>query len=138
MKPGGFCLFLLVCAFSLPGCDGAEPAASLTVVHGRVTYLEQPIAGGSIVFIPDEERGGSGTPVNADIQADGTYSLRNGEHAGIRPGAYRVTVRAAPRPFVRGGFAAPEPPERYSDPRTSGLSCKVQPVEDHTINFHLQ
>jgi hypothetical protein len=138
MKPGGYCLSLLICAVSLFGCDGPETTIPLTVVRGKVTYLERPVAGGSIVFIPDEERGASGTPVHAEIQADGTYSIRTGEHAGIRPGAYRVTVRSAGIVSPGGGFGPPETPERYSDPRTSGLSCKVQAVEEHTINFHLQ
>ncbi|CAN5464273.1 hypothetical protein BH10PLA2_BH10PLA2_37970 [soil metagenome] len=135
MKAGQICLFSLSCLFCALGCDNAETKPSLTVVHGTVTYLERPIAGGSIVFIPDEERGTTGKPVHADIQADGTYSLRLGERAGISPGKYRVTVASSTR---QSRFGASQPPERYSDPVTSGLACKVEPVGDHTINFHLQ
>ena len=76
--------------------------------------------------------------VQGEIQADGTYALRTGEHAGIRPGAYRVTVRSIGILAFQNRLSSPQPPERYSDPRTSGLACKVQTVEDHTINFHLQ
>jgi hypothetical protein len=108
------------------------------MVHGTVTYLDRPLSGGSIVFIPDEEHGNSGPLVHADIQTNGTYSLSTGEHPGVAPGTYRVTVRAMATLPSRGSQNWPQPPERYSDPRTSGLSCKVQAVQDHTINFHLQ
>jgi hypothetical protein len=135
MKAGAICLFSLSCLFCAIACDSAELRPSLTLVHGTVTYLERPISGGSIVFIPDEERGTIGKPVHADIQPDGTYSLRLGEHAaGICPGKYRVTVGCS----RQTRYGSIQPPERYSDPVTSGLTCKVEAVGDHTINFHLQ
>jgi hypothetical protein len=89
-----------------------------------------------VVFIPDEERGTTGQPIRAEIQGDGSYSLRTGEHAGIPPGKYRVTVGSSESSWGRQSF--PTPPDRYSDPARSGLACKVEPVADHTINFHLQ
>lgn len=110
----------------------------MTKVYGTVTYLNRPLSGGTIVFIPDEERGTTGSLIHADIQPNGTYSLRTGEHEGVAPGSYRVTVRPADFAPDRTRQNWPQPPERYSDPRTSGLSCKVQNVELHTINFHLQ
>jgi hypothetical protein len=138
MRPGGICLFWLFCASALHGCGDAESQPSLALVRGTVTYLDRPLSGGRIVFIPDEERGTSGSLIHADIQPNGTYSLRTGEHDGVAPGSYRVTVRIADAPPGRGRQNWPQPPERYSDPRTSGLACKVQAVEVHTINFHLQ
>jgi hypothetical protein len=103
-----------------------------------VSYLDRPLQGGTIVFIPDEERGTTGSLIHADIQPNGTYSLRTGTQEGVAPGAYRVTVRPASPLPGRARTDWPQPPERYCDPRTSGLSCKVQNVEAHTINFHLQ
>ncbi|HEV8059800.1 MAG TPA: hypothetical protein VGP68_07995 [Gemmataceae bacterium] len=138
MRLCGLCLFLLSCAGGLSGCDGAEAHPTLVNVHGLVSYLERPLSGGSIVFIPDEEHGHTGPLVHADIQPDGTYSLRNGERLGVPPGAYRVTVRSLGTVPSQGSPYWPQPPEKYSDPRTSGLSCKVLAVEQHTINFHLQ
>jgi hypothetical protein len=128
-------LLWLFCAVSLYGCDNPESPPALTRVFGTVSYLDRPLQGGTIVFIPDEERGTTGTLIHADIEPNGAYSLRTGTLEGVVPGAYRVTVRPG---SGRGRQDWPQPPERYSDPRTSGLSCKVQNVEAHTINFHLQ
>ncbi len=136
MRPGRSWLVSLFCGICVLGCDSAETKESLTIVHGTVTYLERPLTGGSVVFIPDEERGNSGIPVHADIQVDGTYSVRSGEHAGIPPGKYKVTV--SPNGINQARTGSFQPPERYSNPQTSGLACKVEPVADHTINFHLQ
>jgi hypothetical protein len=136
MRPGGSWLISLFCVVGVLGCDSAETKEPLTIVHGIVTFLERPLAGGCVVFIPDEDRGNSGIPVRADIQVDGTYSMRTGEHAGILPGKYRVTVSSNGAYQARGSYL--QPPERYSNPATSGLACKVEPVADHTINFHLQ
>jgi hypothetical protein len=138
MKPGSLCIVMLFCAVGPIGCGAAEPAPTRTLVHGTVTYLNRPLTGGTIVFIPDEARGTTGPLIRADIQSDGTYSLRTGEVAGVIPGSYLVTVRATAALPTRGSQNWPQPPERYSDPRTSGLSCKVQAVESHTINFHLE
>jgi hypothetical protein len=138
MRPKAICLFLLFCAICLCGCDYAPAPSSLTKVHGTVTYLDRPLSGGTIVFIPDEERGTTGSLIHADIQPNGTFSLRTGELEGVAPGSYRVTVRPANSVPDRSRQNWPQPPERYSDPRTSGLACKVQTVELHTINFHLQ
>jgi hypothetical protein len=138
MRARGVSLLWLFCAISLYGCDNPESPPVLTKVFGTVSYLDRPLQGGTIVFIPDEERGTTGALVHADIQLNGTYSLRTGTQEGIAPGAYRVTVRPASALPGRARQDWPQPPERYSDPRTSGLSCKVQNVEAHTINFHLQ
>lgn len=138
MRPGWICLFLLGSTLNLSGCENAETQPALVKVHGTVTYLDRPLAGGTIVFIPDEERGTVGALIHADIRTNGTYSLQTGEHEGVAPGSYRVTVRLADPTPDRSRQTWPQPPERYSDPRTSGLSCKVQAVELHTINFHLQ
>ena len=94
MRHGGLCLALLFCACGLIGCGSADPPPSRTLVHGTVSYLNRPLVGGTIVFIPDEERGTTGPLIHADIQPDGTYSLRTGELAGVVPGSYLVTVRS--------------------------------------------
>ena len=138
MRHGGLCLALLFCACGVIGCGGAEPPPSRTLVHGTVSYLNRPLVGGTIVFIPDEQRGTTGPLIHADIQPDGSYSLRTGELAGVVPGSYLVTVRSMATLPTRGSQNWPQPPERYSDPRSSGLSCKVQAVESHTINFFLE
>jgi hypothetical protein len=138
MRPGAFSLLSLICVVSLCGCDNSESAPLLTKVYGTVTYLDRPLTGGAIVFIPDEERGTMGAIVHAEIQPNGNYYLRSGERDGIPPGSYRVTVRPADVAPGRGRSHWPQLLDRYSDPHTSGLSCKVQNVEAHTINFHLQ
>src|SRR5437764_6589895 len=125
MRPNAICLFSLFCAISLCGCEYAPAQPTLTKVYGTVSYLNRPLQGGTIVFIPDEERGTTGSLIHADIQSNGTYFLRSGSQEGVAPGTYRVTVRPADAAPGRVRQNGPQPPERYCDPKTSGLSCKV-------------
>jgi hypothetical protein len=129
----GLCgaLGLLVVA----GC-GHAPAA-LAPVSGRVYYQGKPLAGGTIVFTPDPERGGSGPLAFAEIQADGGFTLRTGSEFGAAAGWHRVTVAAAPSPAsvpaARGGPL----PAKYSDPEQSGLRHEVKAGRTNTIDIRL-
>src|SRR5947209_2996218 len=93
------------------GC-GDDPVR-LTSVRGRVFYLHEPLRGGTIVFTPDEDRGGKGPSASAEIQADGTFHLATDKEAGAVSGWHRVTILAnAP-----DGRALPP---KYRDPELSG------------------
>ena len=89
----------VACFFGLlavAGCgqDEAVPAP----VHGRVFYKGVPLSGGSIVFTPDIERGGSGPLARGDIGPDGRYVLNTDGRAGAAPGWHRVTIVAIEGP----------------------------------------
>jgi hypothetical protein len=106
-----------------------------------VFYNRAPLAGGTIVFAPDPDRGGSGPLLRADIQPDGSYVLSNGDRPGAPPGWYRVTVVALQaEPAGQASFAPPRSllPPRYRDPDLSGLSCQVREGQENTCDFNLE
>jgi hypothetical protein len=128
---------LLVLAVS--GC-GSRPER-LPAVRGRVFYNRLPLPGGTIVFSPDPDRGGSGPLARATIEPDGSYVLTTEDRPGAAPGWYRVTVVALqPAP---AGQPLPGPPRsllppRYRDPDLSGLSFQVQDGQENTCDFNLE
>ena len=120
---------------------GCEPGADhLAPVCGKLSYQGKPLRTGTIVFTPDALRGTRGSMARADIQPDGTYSLRSNGMPGAAVGWHRVTVMATesvPVTVASGGVEAdvmmPRSllPERYRDPELSGLSRQVRPGQEN-------
>ena len=115
--------------FALPGCE-TETAAPV-LVRGTVYYRNAPLHGGVLVFTPDPVRNGDGPMSHAEIQADGTYTLRTDSRLGAVPGWHRVTVTA----FLDG---RPPLPSRYGDPEQSGLCYEVKPGRENVIDIYLE
>ncbi len=114
------------------GCSRGQPA--LAPVGGRVFYRGQPLAGGTIVFTPDPERGGSGPMASAEIGPDGHYALNTGQQKGAVPGWHRVTIGA-------GKPADGHPaslPGRFSDPELCGKCVEVKPEQTNSFDLHLE
>ena len=66
-------IFLLV-AGSLAGCGEAGPAYPAAKLEGSVTIDREPVANGTVQFMPEQAGAGAGVqPVSAVIQ-DGKYS----------------------------------------------------------------
>jgi hypothetical protein len=122
----------------LTGCQ--QGTATLAPVHGKVLYHGVVLQSGTIVFTPDASRGGSGPLAHAEIQADGTYSLRSGQGFGAVPGWHRVTVAAVYAPVNAQGYAVPQSlvPDRYRDPQLSGLVCEVKRDQPNVFDFNLE
>ncbi len=119
------------------GCGRGD---KLTPVHGHVFYRGQPLAGGTIVFTPDAERGGRGPLACGEIGADGGFTLHTGETIGTVAGWHRVTV-APPSPAASPGPATTpvlELPRKYSDPEQSGLLREVKAGTAVEQDFHLE
>ena len=74
----------LLLAALLAGCS--RPDAELAPVQGQVFYRGRPLAGGTIVFTPDPERGGHGPQAIAEIGTDGRYTLLTSGKKGAVPG----------------------------------------------------
>jgi hypothetical protein len=114
-------------ALVLAGCGGADDRPE--AVSGHVLYRGKPLAGGTIVFEPDPERGGDGPVAGGEIGPDGRYALRPEDGSGVSPGWHRVTFAAASGTTL---------PLRYSDPARCGQSCEVKAGRANEINFDLQ
>ncbi len=56
-------------------------------VSGQVTYEGQPVTEGQVIFVPT----GEGYAVSADLQSDGSYSVRS-QDGGLPSGSYQVSV----------------------------------------------
>jgi hypothetical protein len=57
-------------------------------VEGKVTRKGKPLAGATVVFIPE-----AGGPEAGDVtDEEGKFRLKGTKQAGVLPGAYRVTV----------------------------------------------
>lgn len=129
-------LLLLAAGCGGPGRDALRP------VHGRVLYRGVPLPGGTIVFTPDPDRGGSGPLALAEIQPDGYYVLKTDDRPGALAGWYRVTVVALQQPANLAPDQAWVParslvPARYRDPELSGLACQVRDDQENSLDFHL-
>ncbi len=71
-------LIMLSALTVLVGCG--TPSDRIPIA-GRVTYQEQPLANGTLMFYPSE-----GRPTAVTLAADGTYTCQ------LPAGGYRVTV----------------------------------------------
>jgi hypothetical protein len=118
------CALLLVLG---AGCGSRE--TERTPVSGQVLYRGRPLAGGTIVFTPDPERGGRGPLALGEIDADGRYTLRTGDQPGAVPGWHRVTVAAADSEAAL--------PRRYRDPDLAGLERQVLAGQANVIDLKL-
>jgi hypothetical protein len=119
---------VVLLGLALLGCGRDD---KLTPVHGHVYYHDKPLAGGTIAFTPDPERGGHGPLACGEIDAEGRYSLHTGNAAGALPGWHRVTIApAAP--------TALDLPRKYGDPEQSGLLREVKTDRVVEQDFHLE
>jgi hypothetical protein len=114
---------------ALSSCEG-EPASPVPV-RGKVYYRNAPLHGGILVFTPDPLLNGDGPMSHAEIQSDGTYTLRTADALGAIPGRHRVTVTTLPD-------AQLPLPARYGDPEQSGLNFDVKPGRENVIDIHLE
>jgi hypothetical protein len=110
------------------GCGRSDPA--LAPVGGEVFHHGKPLAGGTIVFTPDRQRGGRGPQAVAEVGPDGRFHLRTSGKPGAVPGWHRVTVAPC------GPTPAPLSP-RFRDPELSGLSFEVKPERVNRCELHL-
>jgi hypothetical protein len=115
----------------LAGC--ARRSDDLPSVTGQVFLHGVPLAGGTIVFTPDPERGGSGPLASGVIGSDGRYSLTTEGRRGAVPGWHRVSVAALVAPPE-----GPPLPDRYHDPERSGQACEVKSGAANTIDLRLE
>jgi len=150
--------FLLVTA----ACSRGPSRPKTYPVSGVVTLNGQPVAGATVVFVPKASGRGENAPRAASGKTDeqGRYSLTTfGGNDGAVPGEYFVKVSkiVTPSAAQAAGASSPEEaerleveaamrgqqpeaknelPEKYNDPKTSGLSFTVE-AKENTFNIEL-
>ena len=125
-------------AVVLAGCSSEPPVGS---VAGLVTLDGKPVGGGSVSLLAAT----GGTPVMADIGADGRYKADN-----VPAGDVLVAVISPPpdgdaaivkNQGAKGPTAPPKPkvqyPQKYTDPGTSGLRVTVKPLAEGAVTFDI-
>jgi hypothetical protein len=96
---------------------------------------------GTIVFVPDADRGNNGPLGQGTIQPGGSYAIQTEGQPGAMPGWYRVTVIAVENTSGFSPYDSAVPrslvPTRYRDPQLSDLACEVKAGPENSINFNL-
>ena len=112
---------------SLVACNGGEQLGRVT---GRVTFQEEPISQGLIIFSNEE----LGVFISAEIDRDGTYDVEMAKGYGLPLGTYRVSITPplvehppGPIDMPPDPNAFPEIPAKYHFPETSELTVTVKP-----------
>ncbi|MDZ7619607.1 MAG: hypothetical protein U1E05_21620 [Patescibacteria group bacterium] len=111
------------------GC-GARDVAH---VKGSVSYQQQPLGHGRVVFHPE-----AGRPAFGEIGPDGTFTLTTRDpRDGALVGNHRVTVHCDQASDPTDAFSDRDSlvPARYQKPETSGLTAQVEPG---TNTFHFE
>ena len=102
---------------TVAGC-GRPGGGSFAPVTGRVVVNGQPLAEGSVHFVPDESRGTSGPMSTGALQSDGSYTLRGpGLNVGAMVGNHRVYLSLPlryqmPTPVIVDGEVVVQTPAR--------------------------
>lgn len=118
------CLVLTVLVTGL-GCNRSSDGP-IGQISGTVTYEGRPVSEGMVCF----SSGANGVFINVPLQEDGTYVVIRAKGQGLPVGNYLVTVIPPPPdgPMVPGKVPQKYPniPQKYRNPKTSGLSFAVE------------
>lgn len=128
-------LTFLICLLPAVACNGCGRGGPERVpVAGIVTIDGEPLATGTIRFVPE-----IGRPASSTILSDGSFvladeSVRRESENGLPPGKYRVQVASSE--VVDDETIRWNAPQKYADFRTSGLIVQVdQAIEDLAIEL---
>ena len=130
--------FLVACAVVALGC-GKSGTRQRAAVYGRVTVAGQPVASGSITFLPTSENAG---PAVGGLIEDGTYSIKAAEGPVVGPNRVEIrgmkkTGRKVPSRMIAttmvDELVPAVPPQYHAD---SPLKCDVESGENE-LNFDL-
>jgi hypothetical protein len=129
------------------GCKKSGLDLPTGTVSGTVTSKGKPLADATITFF-GENHGDTATGV---LQSDGTYTLKYGTGFGIPVGDYRVAIvtgagAGGPPPNPADLMKTVDPgvakknavPDKYRDPKTSGLIAVVKEGANTDLNFDLK
>jgi hypothetical protein len=107
------------------GCSDGRPER--VPVSGRVVIDGQPLAHGSVMFVPENGRSAGG-----GLDKDGRFTLTCYElNDGVIPGKYRVKVSGVE--FLSETSQKWHAPKKYADERTSGFEFDIQEPTDSIL-----
>jgi hypothetical protein len=118
-------VWVAVLTLGLSGCGTKGPR--LARVEGKMTAGTELLRTGTVIFYPNAKRGNlSAEEPRGQIDPEGNYKIFTGAKEGVAPGWYKVAVTAAEQvdpnnPYFTKWLI----PEKYIDPRTSGLEVEV-------------
>jgi hypothetical protein len=125
-------LAFIACLALLVGCSSATGVP----VTGKVTLDGEPVENAAVMFMPS----GPGQPATGATDKAGNFALHIGGQTDlIPPGQYQVGITKKNISGVTSadglsGEVGPQGikeewivPQKYSDPKTSGLTADVQP-----------
>lgn len=136
-------------ALAAIGC-GSESGPPTVPATGVVTYEGNPVEGAMVVFAPENSGSESVLAAQAETDATGAFvmqtyvgtgsggSEQDSFKSGLVPGDYLVSItklevvqdmRRRPKHLL---------PEKYSVPKSSGLSAKVEEAGENRFVFELK
>ena len=142
---------------TVAGC-GRPSGVSFAPVTGRVVVNGQPLAEGSVHFVPDESQGTSGPMSTGVLQSDGSYTLRGpGQNVGAMVGNHRVYLSLplrnqvpTPVPVVvdgevvvqtlprdAGSGTAAGIPKKFLQAETSAWTATVSAGKANVLDFEI-
>lgn len=113
------------------GCSGESRTPA--TVKGRVLFDGRPLAGGTIAFTPHPDRGPSGKPAMATLDAQGEFRLVVEGSPYITAGLYRVAIADAGTPETWAFY-----PTALRRPDRSGLEREVKAGQDNHFEFQIE
>ncbi len=144
-RPLVFACMAAMCCVQFSGCSGGSGSVTTGTVQGKVTLEGAPVTSGVLFFIGESIT----DTASAEIQSDGTYTLRYAGGFSVPVADYRVSIGAAnkdaPPPDPAALMATPEKfevklppvPKKFLDPSTSGLIASVKEGQN-TLDFDLK
>lgn len=130
------------------GCGGIADAPKLSDVQGVVTFQGAPLSEANVVFTPS-----SGPIAIGTTDAEGMFKLSTHGSPGASLGIHHVTIRAYKPLSPSSKKTAPDAddsedqagpplvssiPEKYGNPRESGLTAQVEGKKQNVFEFHLK
>jgi len=130
-----WCLCAAACLSNLSCGQKKVLRDDLVPVAGTVTFKGQPLANATVMLIPTVKEVTDRPAAVTD--ADGAFELACADQDGAPPGSYQVTIVAFEPSTDDEVRPASRIPEKYSNPKTSGLKAVVQEEDENVIDFTL-
>ncbi len=122
----------------LCGCGSSKQssneASEEISIDGRVYLGNQPMAGGTIVFITDRQMNTAADLIIGHINRDGSFHILNNPESPIQAGRYHLTITEVVdqnSSFVGQEVGNRSPhshcPDRYRNPDLANLHCELKP-----------